>query len=525
MSEQKLQLPQEGDKVGSGILLSLISTGGSAYIYKTWVEALEINRAVKVMSPDAEQDIRGRFQTEARINSKLIHPNIVQCFNYGTTSEELPFLEMEYLNGQSLSNIIQKNGPLPLSVALAIATGILDALSYAHTVKYTLYGKQHTGLIHRDLKPGNIIISSDGIVKLMDFGIARPVDTSLHTVADTVPGTVAYMSPEACAGGECDFRSDIYQFGLCLYEFITGRPAFPQSDLTSLLAAKTGNKFQSAENLIKYLDRRIIPILNKCLQLVPEERYQSAYACLTDIRSLYDSLNSGITPNQLLLSFLEGQPISTKPKRKLPSKAIKRGVFYATAAAFIFAASLGIYRYSPWLISSFMQLSESLPAPPADSTTTSTVSQKDSAVIQTAITPTPKPVRRKAKPVVKPRPKPIKKTAFKKPQEQKSPKKEQLSPEDAFYYIKQGMVNYEAGYFKKAFSDFQTALKMPSQKPRREIVRSSLYWSAKCNSILFKQGSIPVSNYTASWESVLNTFQAGSPEYTEADKRLQEVKQ
>ncbi|MFP4365177.1 MAG: serine/threonine protein kinase [Spirochaetia bacterium] len=522
MSEQKLQLPQEGKKVGSGILLSLISTGGSAYIYKTWVEALEIHRAVKVMSPDAEPDIRDRFQTEARINSKLIHPCIVQCFNFGTTSGGLPFLEMEYLNGQPLSNIIQKNGPLPLPVSLAIATGILDALSYAHTIKYTLYGQQHTGLIHRDLKPGNIIISSDGFVKLMDFGIARPVDTSLHTVADTVPGTVAYMSPEACAGGECDFRSDIYQFGLCLYEFITGRPTFPQSDLTSLLAAKTTNKFQPAESLVKSLDHRITPILSKCLQLDPKERYQSAHACLTDIRSLYISLCSDTVPNQLLLSFLEGQPVISKPNRKNVLKTTKTASVYLLCASVLFAAVLAVLQYGPWLISSLKHLSISLPNPGIQNQTAMPETVPDTSIDTQSVIPVLKPVL-KSPNRPKPKPVPTRKTAIV-IKKKDSPKETVLSPEDALFYIKQGKQNYEAGRFSDAFSSFQTALKMPSQKPRQEIVRSSLYWSAKCNSVLFKQGSIPTSNYTASWQSVLNTFPAGSPEHTEADKRLQEVK-
>jgi len=518
MPEQTLQLPKEGDKVGSGILLSLISTGGSAYIYKTWNESLEIHRAVKVMSPDAPPDVRARFQTEGRINSKLLHPNIVQCFNFGLTAGGLPYLEMEYLSGPSLADVVHKQGPLPLPVALAISVGLLDALSYAHTVKYTLYDKQHVGLVHRDLKPANIVIAADGNIKLMDFGIARPVDVSLHTVAGTVPGTVAYMSPEACAGGDVDFRSDLYQFGLCLYEFICGQAAFPQSDLTSLLVAKASNKFQPIENQVKDVDRRILPVLRRCLQLVPKERYQSAHSCLVELRTIYDSLCPSMPPNQLLLSFLDGKPITCDPGRANLARITKTAAFAVAGLFLLLLAAFAVLRYGSTLTQSFRQVVSSVsvqqkPSPPAVALQPAPDTAKAPDTVSAPVS-LPQPQKHiAATPAANSKP-PVARARDTVPA---------LSPEDALFFIEQGKQQFNTGRLNEAFTSFQTALKMPSQQPRQQTVRTCVYWSARCNSALYKQGSIPASNYQASWRSVLNVFPADAPEHIEAAGYLQEA--
>jgi serine/threonine-protein kinase len=511
MSTQTLQLPQEGEKVGSGILLSLISTGGSAYVYKTWVDSLEMHRAVKVMSPDAENDVRERFQTEARINSKLLNPYIVQCFNFGITSGGLPFLEMEYLSGPSLSAVIQKRGALPLPVALALSIGALEGLSYAHAIKYTLYNKQHEGLIHRDLKPANLVIASDGNVKLMDFGIARPVDTSLHTLAGTVPGTVAYMSPEACSGGDCDFRSDIYQLGLCLYEFISGLPVFPQSDLSSLLEAKTANKYQPLESIAKDTDRRALAIVRKCLQLDPAERFQSAHACLLEIRALYNIISPSMPPNQLILSFLDNKPVSATHLNSKSHKYLKTASLSILILVLVGLAGLAFSHYGLRAYSKFKQFQAAVVSSPPPAISTDSISIP-APVIQPAqpapVPPTVKPsAKRSSVPaVVRPIP---------------ASRQQEISPEDALFFIEQGKGFYSNGSFSEAFTSFQTALRMPSQKSRQEIVRSCVYWSAKCNTALFKQSKVPASNYTASWQSVLNTFPSNTPEYMEAATQLQ----
>lgn len=499
---QQLQLPIEGEIVGSGVLLSLISTGGSAYIYKTWNESLEIHRAVKVMSPDSSPDVRDRFKTEGRINSKLQHQHIAQCFNFGETTSGLPYLEMEYISGLSIADLIHNRGPLPLSVALAISICLLDALNYAHTLKYTLYGKQHTGLIHRDLKPSNIIVTETGNIKLMDFGIARPVDVSLHTMAGTVPGTIAYMSPEACTGCDVDFRSDIYQFGLCLFEFIFGVAAFPQSVLTSLLEAKASNKYQLPSDMVKNIDSRVVPVLQRCLQLDPKLRYQSAYSCLVELRSIYDSLSFPENYSFLLCSFLAGEPVPSNHTSKV-SKSNKTALSLSIFFVILLLSFIVVFHYFPnrFSLNSFT---------PVSSKTVSSI-HADSSPTLVAHIPCPVPQKTGFSSFIKPKSVHVRDTVF----------SNTNSSSDAQFFITQGEQQYKEGRFVAALASFQSAIKMPSHQPRVHVIQKCVYWLAKCNTALYKNGSVPVSNYQASWRSVLSAFPSSSPEYIEASTHLQ----
>ncbi|MCL2688237.1 MAG: serine/threonine protein kinase [Chitinispirillia bacterium] len=345
---QTLHLPHEGEKVGSGIVLSRINAGGTACVYKTWVESLELHRAVKVMLPDAGPGTRERFSTEARITSKLTHLNIVQVHNCGETASGLPYIEMEFVNGFTLEAVLKQRGAMPLPAALAVAAGVLDALHYAHNITYTLYGQQHSGAMHRDIKPGNIIFSG-GTPKLMDFGIARPVEVSMHTMTGTIPGTVPYMAPEMCGGGACDFRSDVYQIGLLLYECISGRPPYPQPDFMSLIAAISAGERKPLDTHPK-----AAAIINKCTELDPNKRYESAYECLEDVRALYNNLNPHTAPEECILAFFKG---TEEPSKKAKSKRAKQkndGKKRSKAAAFtliffliLFGLGVGLFFNNP----------------------------------------------------------------------------------------------------------------------------------------------------------------------------------
>lgn len=511
MSTQTIRLPQEGEKLGSGILLSLISTGGSAYVYKTWIDSLEINRAVKVMSPDAEPDVRDRFQTEARINSKLIHPNIVQCYNFGITSGNLPFLEVEYLSGLALSDLIRKRGGVELPAALAILTGVLEALSYAHTVKYTLYEKQHIGLIHRDLKPANIFLTGEGVVKLMDFGIARPVDFSIHTVAGTVPGTIAYMSPEACSGGEVNFQSDIYQAGLLFFELLTGSPAFPQTDLAALIAAKTNNTLPSLKSRLPELNLHALSIFEKSTALIPQNRYESAHHFLSEVRALSLSLCGNVQPVSIIQAFLDGRPMVYQQS---PVAFRKKRLLIMAAALLICFAFLFFWVFSfvrPSPRNQETAINRPLPAAP-QRPIPAPVSQPAPVHPITPSSRSSKVVA--AAPQVPSKPLPV------------APASPVTPPlkDEALILINQGKSQYGADAFPEALASFQQALKTPSNIAREEILKTSIYWSARCNLALYKQGKLPLTNYTASWRSVQNLFPAGTPEHSEAALNLSEIK-
>ena len=527
MSEQTLQLPREGDKIGSGIVLSLISAGGSARVYKTWVDSLELHRAVKVMNPEAPQEIRERFATEARITSKLIHANIVQAFNYGETAANLPYIEMELVNGLTLESVLQKHGALPLPVALAVILGILEALHYAHTINYTLYDQPQRGVMHRDIKPGNVIFSG-GIPKLMDFGIARPVTVSLHTMAGNVPGTLPYMAPETCTGGESDFRSDIYQAGLLLYECISGNAAYPQTELDPLITAiKKGDRKPIDTNA------KTAAIVKKCLELDPAKRYQTAQDCLSDVRALFHAQSPQKTAEEQILGFLEQgtakAPPETRITRAIP--VIKKGTKIAVVVVpcVLIALILVIigFTYSNQIlqiaIKSLISTAESPTLAEETAAADSTIApipadQRHATIPQsqvTAVAPRPKP-----QPVTPPTtaaPAPLKQAPTQETQTPTPP------PEDALFFIEQGNKLLSENKPQEALASFQRALRTPSSiMPRQESVKLSLYGSAKSNTILFQQGKASRGNYETAWRAVQNAYAAGTPEHSEAIRRLKD---
>lgn len=167
-----------------------------------------------------------RFRREAHSVAQMNNPNIVNIYDSGEEvvtldngqTEHLPYLIMEYVQGQTLRDIIKANGALSVSDTEHVMIGVLNALEYSHRM----------GIIHRDIKPGNIMISEQGIVKVMDFGIARALDDSATTMTKSqgVVGTAQYLSPEQARGENVDMRSDLYSAGCVLYEMLTGRPPF-----------------------------------------------------------------------------------------------------------------------------------------------------------------------------------------------------------------------------------------------------------------------------------------------------------
>lgn len=530
MNDQTLELPKEGDKVGTGIISDLISVGGTARVYRTWVAPLEIYRAVKIMNPDAGQDVRDRFSTEAKITAKLSHPNIVQIFNYGETASGLPYIEMEHVDGPTLEAVLRKRGALPLPVAAAVSIGVLEAVNYAHNVNYTFRSHPLKGVMHRDIKPGNVVFANGGTVKLMDFGIARPATVSIHTVAGDLVGTVPYLAPEYCASGESDFRSDIYQAGLLLYECINGGMAYPQTEIAAVIEAiKTGQR--------KPLDtsnKIAASIAGKCLELHPANRYQTAAYCLADIKALYHSISPRTTPEAQISAFLLHAPPTAEAKTTItparaPNTGGKRKLKYAavTALALLLAAGLAAFGLK------YLNLSTDQPTPetPAATSTAETPPQPPAAA-----TSAPPPQTAQARP--KPAAAPAQPTAPARGKQDVRDSRDirdiqdirdirDIPPppkqEDAQALIAEAKKLLAQNNAQEALAKFQQALKTPSATlARTEIVKQSLYGSARCNSILFSENKIPRTNYEASWRSVQSAYPAGTPEHNEAAKLLED---
>jgi serine/threonine-protein kinase len=269
-------MPNVGDKIGPNRVMLLIGEGGMASVFKVWHESLEVTRALKILKNSSDKELRDRFFTEAKILADIHHPNIVEIHNLGYWEQQTPFLEMEFVDGYSIRDLITQHTRFPLSAAIVTVYFVCQALHYAHVKDYTLYGKVYKGLIHRDIKPDNIIISKDGIVKLMDFGIARPSEVSLHTIGGKVMGSLAYLSPEQLEGKDIDHRSDIFSLGSVLYEMMTGQRAYPQKTISELVRCKSKGEYKPLDSFGLKISPSLIDVVNKSMAQDPQSRFVSA---------------------------------------------------------------------------------------------------------------------------------------------------------------------------------------------------------------------------------------------------------
>lgn len=301
--EPTLPVFNSGDKIGPNKIEQLIGEGGSAVVYRVWHEELEVVRAVKVLKKFTNKECRERFFTEAKILADIHHPNIVEIHNIGQIDQSIPFLEMEHVDGFSVKELICKYTTLPVAVAVAITYYVSYALRYTHIKDYTIYGKIYHGLIHRDIKPDNIIVSKEGIVKLMDFGIARPSEVSLHTVGQKIMGTLIYLSPEQLSGKSLDLRSDIFSLGSVLYEMITGHRAFPQKVLSELLQKKTKCEYSPVTSYGVNVPDELIAIINKSMALELKDRYENCASFGQDLFAVFRNI-SDRAPQDIISLFM-----------------------------------------------------------------------------------------------------------------------------------------------------------------------------------------------------------------------------
>jgi len=285
-------------RIGSGLVTDTIGEGGMASIYKVWNERLEVFRAVKMLSLDALYD---RFETEIKLTAKLRHPHIVEIFNVGEWNGT-PYMEMEYIDGENLQQILNRYGRLPEAVCTGAAICMASALDYAHNLTFTLGDKSYSGIIHRDLKPANIMFSKLGEIKITDFGIARPAQASLHTREGNIVGTLHYLSPEQMEGSEVDQRSDIYSLGTLIYEMVTGAKTFPLESMTELLKHRAANSFRKPSDCNVPVNPSLSKIIMRCLEHDPRDRYQSAASLLADLRKAHAATTS-LSPELALACF------------------------------------------------------------------------------------------------------------------------------------------------------------------------------------------------------------------------------
>ena len=257
-------------------IISEAGTGGMATVYKAKDRVLNRNVAVKVLKDEytTDQDFIKRFNSEAQSAAALTHPNIVSIYDVGHEEENnLYYIVMELIKGKTLKEIINKDGSISWKWAVNIAIQIDSALEEAH---------KH-GIIHRDIKPHNIIITEDGTAKVTDFGIAKAVSNSTITAFGTTIGSVHYFSPEQAKGGVTDARSDLYSLGVVMYEMLTGKVPFDADTPVSVALMHMQEKPKEPIELHSDIPMAVNQIVIKAMRKDPIERYQTATEMLKDL--------------------------------------------------------------------------------------------------------------------------------------------------------------------------------------------------------------------------------------------------
>ncbi|MDD2375722.1 MAG: protein kinase, partial [Eubacteriales bacterium] len=283
MDTKKPQLPAGVLIDGRYVILKPLGHGGMAHVYLAEDRETGGQVAVKVMKDDLTDDPEfiKRFDTEARSASSLDHPNIVKILGYGQ-DQDLRYIVQEYVEGNTLKELIQQRGSLDWQLAVPLAIQIGLALEHAHK----------RGVVHRDIKPQNILITSDLIAKVTDFGIARATNANTITLTSGVAfGSVHYFSPEQARGGIVSEKSDIYSLGILLFEMLTGKLPFDGETSVAVAIKHLQELPPPPSSYQAELPPALDQIVLKCIQKSPESRYQ-------DARELVDELDAFmIEPN------------------------------------------------------------------------------------------------------------------------------------------------------------------------------------------------------------------------------------
>ncbi|MFE1646271.1 Stk1 family PASTA domain-containing Ser/Thr kinase [Microbacterium sp. P01] len=290
----------------------LIGRGGMATVYRGYDVTLGRQVAIKILGRDLANDnsFRTRFRLEAQAASRMAHPAIVRVYDAGEDTEvgtdgvahPVPYIIMELVHGDLLKDIISA-GPVSVDDALRYSDGILEALEYSH----------RAGVVHRDIKPGNVMVTDAGQVKVMDFGIARAVSDSSSTVAETtaILGTAAYFSPEQAKGEPVDARADLYSAGVVLYELLVGRPPFRGESPVAVAYQHVSEAPITPSEVNDTVPRALDAVVLRALAKDPFQRYQDA----AGFRDALDATIDGKAPTKRQVGALTSELYGPNPRQ------------------------------------------------------------------------------------------------------------------------------------------------------------------------------------------------------------------
>lgn len=297
-----------------------IGDGGTAFVFKGMDNLLNRHVTVKVLRPEyvSDQDFVRRFRREAQAAASLSHPNIVSIYDVGE-EDGIRYIVMEYIQGQSLKELIDDLGRLPIRMAVDYACQIAHALSKAH---------KH-GIIHRDIKPHNILIGEDGRLKVTDFGIAQAVTASTVTYSDAFMGSVHYFSPEQASGGQTDEKSDIYSLGIVLYEMLTGKVPYSGDSPVSVALKHIQEPFPKPREINSQIPVPVERIIRKAVEKSPENRYVSAREMSGELSNFLNGRENVAADEVLVQNARQTEKVKLAEKSRL--KPIHRAALVAAA--------------------------------------------------------------------------------------------------------------------------------------------------------------------------------------------------
>jgi serine/threonine-protein kinase len=299
----------------------VLGHGGMASVYLARDSELDRPVALKILAEQlgSDEEFRRRFLREAQLAARLSHANVVQVYDAGE-EDDRPYIVMEFVRGLTLADVLANRGSLPVAEAAHITRQAALGLQHAHAA----------GLVHRDVKPGNLLVRDDGVVKIADFGIARAAELSHVTQFGTVLGTAAYLSPEQARGDEVTASADIYSLGAVFYEELTGRPPFRFSNLAELAEQQREGAVTPVRDLEPSVPHEIEALVMRCLAREPRFRPGSA----AEVVRALEPQRAATSPATLVAE--------TRPLPARTTRSIRGGGAWLWLAAAAAAAAIGV---------------------------------------------------------------------------------------------------------------------------------------------------------------------------------------
>lgn len=293
-------------------IIKSIGEGGMANVYLAWDTILEREVAVKILRGDLADDEKfvRRFQREANSASSLRHPNIVEMYDVGEDNGKY-FIVMEYVDGKTLKSLIKKRGALNLNESIDIMLQLTSGIACAHD----------SYIIHRDIKPQNVMILEDGRVKITDFGIAMALNSNELTQTNSVMGSVHYLPPEQASGSGSTIKSDIYSLGILMFELLTGKVPFKGDNAVEIAIKHMKDQIPSICSINPSIPQSVENIVLKACAKNPKNRYESVAEMHEDLKTCLDPLR--IEEKRLVYKYPEHNIDDTKTITKLESREIK----------------------------------------------------------------------------------------------------------------------------------------------------------------------------------------------------------